>query len=207
MTRQHQDSPFIHNNLLLHVHELSPCDVDSHHNSSSFKPPPTRFSAWPLRCVHGITWSPYIGGKLSCTASRWDMSVGECTTWCSGRAAFEEKCETIVSHLRVVNLTRSCHWQGRVPSGDKLSHIVGLGFPLMWLTPKRREQLSCRESHAVSVESHQSRVRARVSRPFKTKKRRLLECNILTVVPNYFIVKIYHTSSPPCPLDPYLIQI
>ena len=83
-----------------------------------------------------------------------------------------------------------------------MSHIVGLGFPLLWLIAKCREQLSCRESHAVSVESYQSRVRARVSRPYKTKKRRLLECNILTVVPNYFIVKIYHTSSPPCSLDP-----
>ena len=102
----------------------------------------------------------------------------------------------------MTNLTHFRHSQGRVPSGDKLSHIVGLGFPLMWLIAKCREQLSWRESHAVSVESHQSRVRARVSRPYKTKKRRLLECNILIVVPNYFIVKIYHTSSPPCSLDP-----
>ena len=72
---------------------------------------------------------------------------------------------------RVLNLDTFCHWQGRVPSGDKLSHIVGLGFPLLWLIAKCREQLSCRESHAVSVESYQSRVRARVDSPYKTKKR------------------------------------
>ena len=37
---------------------------------------------------------------------------------------------------------------------------------------------------------------------FQDQKARLLECNILTVVPNYFIVKVYDTSSPPCSLDP-----
>ena len=46
-----------------------------------------------------------------------------------------------------------------------------------------------------SVESHQSRVRARVDSPSKTKKRRLLECHTLPVVPNCFLVKIYHTPA------------
>ena len=69
------------------------------------------------------------------------------------------------------NLTRFRHSQGRVPSGDKLSHIVGLGFPLLWLIAKGRGAGVCWESHAVSVESYQSRVRARVDSPYKTKKR------------------------------------
>ena len=72
---------------------------------------------------------------------------------------------------RVLNLDTFCHWQGRVPSGDKLSHIVGLGFPLLWLIAKCRGAGVCWESHAVSVESHQSRVRARLCRPDKTKER------------------------------------
>ena len=87
---------------------------------------------------------------------------------------------------RVVNMTRFHH---RVPSGDKLSHIVGLGFPLPWLIANGHGAGVCWESHAVSVESHQSRVRARVDSPFKTKKRRLLECHTLPLVPNYFVVK------------------
>ena len=32
---------------------------------------------------------------------------------------------------RVVNLSCFCHSQGRVTSGDKLSHNTGLGFPLL----------------------------------------------------------------------------
>ena len=72
---------------------------------------------------------------------------------------------------RVVNMTRFLQVQSWVPSGDKLSHNVGLGFPLLWLIVKRRDRLSCMESHAVSVESHQSRVRARLCRPDKTKER------------------------------------
>ena len=93
---------------------------------------------------------------------------------------------------RVVNLSCFCHPQGRVISEDKLSHNTGLGFPLVWLVAKCpckcRDMPLCMESNAAFVESYQGRVRARVNSPFTTKKRRLLECHTLSVVPNYFIV-------------------
>ena len=117
----------------------------------------------------GSPGQPYIGGKLSCTASRLETCLEERATWCSGRAAFEEKENNRVTRVNESDTFRQT--TTGVTFGDKLSHIVGLGFPLIWLTPKRREQLSCRESHAVSVESYQSRVRARVDSPYKTKRR------------------------------------
>ena len=86
-----------------------------------------------------------------------------------------------VTRVAMANLSYFRQTTGGVAFGDKLSHNTGLGFPLVWLVAKRgskrREQLSCMESHATSVESYQSRVRARVDSPshFKTKKRRLLE--------------------------------